>query len=420
MPDEHEPRNVRLLDTHEQPEKAFFQQPDYVNVDFRLRIGATMLQGYKLFDADAHAMMSPRMWETLPNEYMARRPRPTLVHDASDLGRWDNGWLVEGQIIPHALGPGSQPGNEPARVLEAFGAKSDSENFPLSGLDLSDPGARLRGMDFMGVDHQMLYPTTLYARMTGDPGFEAALMRSYNRYIGKQCAVAAQRLKWAGLLPLRQARQGCEAIEEMSRLGASAAVVYGTAGDRLLCDQSFTVVWDELQRSGLPLCVHMGMSYPPFHQVCNGLLDAHGIGMSLPAMMAFVAIVGHGMLDRYASLKVGFLEFGAEWILYMVPRLDHYLPIDRSQMPIKGELCQRAIVDYVKSGRIFIAGEADDRMLPQEIELLGEDQLLYSSDLPHGEGRHNAAKEILARGDISATQKRKILYDNAVRFFGEP
>jgi hypothetical protein len=35
--------------------------------------------------------------------------------------------LVEGQIIPHALGPGSQPGNEPARVLEEFGAKSDNE-----------------------------------------------------------------------------------------------------------------------------------------------------------------------------------------------------------------------------------------------------------------------------------------------------
>jgi predicted TIM-barrel fold metal-dependent hydrolase len=379
-----------------------------------------MLQGYKLFDADAHAMMSPRMWETLPDEYMARRPRPARVHDASDMGRWNNGWLVEGQIIPHALGPGSQPGNEPARVLESFGAKSDSENFPLSGLDLSDPEARLRGMDFMGVDHQMLYPTTLYARMTVDPGFEAALMRSYNRYIGKQCRVAAKRLKWAGLLPLREARQGCEAIEEMGQLGASAAVVYGTAGDRLLCDKSFTAVWDELHRSGLPLCVHMGMSYPPFLQVCNGLLDAHGIGMSLPAMMAFVAIAGHGMLDRYPNLKVGFLEFGAEWILYMVPRLDHYLPIDRSQMPIKEELSQRTTEDYVKSGRIFIAGEAGDRMLPQEIELLGEDQILYSSDLPHGEGRHNAAQEILARGDITETQKRKILYDNAVKFFGAP
>jgi predicted TIM-barrel fold metal-dependent hydrolase len=379
-----------------------------------------MLQGYKLFDADAHTMMSPRMWETLPSEYRARRPRPTRVQDASDLGRWTNGWLVEGQIIPHALGPGSQPGNEPARVLEEFGASSNSEAFPLSSFDLSDPAARLRTMDFMSVDHQMLYPTTLYARMTRDPGFEAALMRSYNRYVGRQCRSFPKRLKWAGLLPLRDVRQGLEAIEEMAKLGATAAVVYGTAGERLLCDPSFAPVWDELHRSGLPLCVHMGMSYPPFLEVCNGLLAAHGIGMTLPAMMAFVAIVGCGMLDRYPNLRVGFLEFGAEWILYMVPRLDHYLPIDRSQMPIKNDLSQKTIEEQAKSGRIFIAGEADDRMLRAEIDLLGEDQILYSSDLPHGEGRHDAAKEILARQDISDFQKRKILYGNAVKFFGEP
>jgi predicted TIM-barrel fold metal-dependent hydrolase len=164
----------------------------------------------------------------------------------------------------------------------------------------------------------------------------------------------------------------------------------------------------------------MGMSYPPFEQLCSGLLDAHGIGMSLPALMAFVAIVGHGMLDRYPELKVAFLEFGAEWIFYMVGRLDHYLPIDRSQMPIKNEIPQKTIEEYVKSGRIFLAGEADDSMLTHEIELLGEDQILYSSDLPHGEGRHNAALTILGRTDLSDTQKRKILYDNAAGFFGEP
>ena len=173
-----------------------------------------MLEGYRLFDADAHAMMSPRMWETLPKEYVARRPRPTRVADAADMGRWTNGWLGEGQIIPHALGPWSQPGNEPARVLEEFGASSCSPDFPLSSFDLSDPEARLRGLDYMGIDHQMLYPTTLYARMTNDPGFEAALFRSYNRYMGGQCKSASKRLKWAGLMPLRDQKQGCEAIEE--------------------------------------------------------------------------------------------------------------------------------------------------------------------------------------------------------------
>jgi predicted TIM-barrel fold metal-dependent hydrolase len=59
-------------------------------------------------------------------------------------------------------------------------------------------------------------------------------------------------------------------------------------------------------------------------------------------------------------------------------------------------------------------------MLAQEIALVGEEHILFSSDFPHGEGRDNAAAEILERTDLSDTQKRKILYDNTVKFCGEP
>jgi predicted TIM-barrel fold metal-dependent hydrolase len=45
---------------------------------------------------------------------------------------------------------------------------------------------------------------------------------------------------------------------------------------------------------------------------------------------------------------------------------------------------------------------------------------MYASDIPHVEGRHDAASVILKRTDLSGTQKQKILYDNAVRFYGNP
>ena len=157
----------------------------------------------------------------------------------------------------------------------------------------------------------------------------------------------------------------------MQRLGARAAVVFGTAGERMLSDPSFLPIWDEFARAKLPLCVHMGMSYPPLAQLGQSIYDGHVIGMSLPAQLAFMAIVGHRMLDRYPDLKVAFLEFGAEWIFYMVSRMDHYLPLDRGahpfglSMPNAAQLPRDNIRDYVKSGRIFIAAEADDRMLHQ-------------------------------------------------------
>jgi predicted TIM-barrel fold metal-dependent hydrolase len=141
--------------------------------------------------------------------------------------------------------------------------------------------------------------------------------------------------------------------------------------------------------------------------------------MCLPAFLAFVGVVGHGMLDRYRNLKVAFLEFGGEWLFYMVGRMEHYLSLWKGQMPGGDRLPEKRIHDYVKSGRIFVAPEADDAMMLEEIGLVGEDQILYSSDFPHGEGREQAANEILDRDDLSESQKRKILSDNTVRFYGD-
>ena len=385
-----------------------------------------MLQGFRVFDADGHGSINPRMWEDLPEQYRARRPRPVVIHDDAGLKNFNAGWLIEGSLEPHALGPGAQQANTPRNVLAEFGANSEREHCSIGSMTLNDPQARLRDMDRMGFDAQMLFPSTLYAHMTDDPGFEAALFRAYNRYMAKQCEQASSRLKWSGLLPLRDQRQAFEAIEEMHRLGARAAVVFGSAGERMLSDPAFLPIWDEFAHARLPLCVHMGMSYPPLAQLGRSIYDGHILGMSLPAQLAFMAIVGHRMLDRYPDLKVAFLEFGAEWIFYMVSRMDHYLPLDRGahpmglSMPNAADLPRQRIRDYVKSGRVFIAAEADDRMLSQLFDLIGEDQVLFSSDFPHGEGRENAALEILERKDLSETQKQKLLYHNTVRLFGEP
>jgi predicted TIM-barrel fold metal-dependent hydrolase len=385
-----------------------------------------MLQGYRVFDADAHGSINPLMWEDLPEPYRARRPRPVTIHDPTGLGNFTAGWLIEGSLEPHALGPGAQQANTPRNVLTEFGADVKREQCSVGSMTLADPAARLRDMDRMGFDAQMLFPSTLYAHMTADPGFEAALFRAYNRFVARQCSAAPARLKWSGLLPLRDQREAFAAIDEMHRLGARAAVVFGTAGERLLSDPSLLPVWDEFARAKLPLCVHMGMSYPPLAQLGRSIYDGHIIGMSLPAQLAFMAIVGHGMLDRYPELTVAFLEFGAEWIFYMVSRMDHYLPLDRGahpfglSMPNAAELPRASIREYVKSGRVFMAAEADDQMIHQLFELIGEDHVLFSSDFPHGEGRDNAALEILEREDLSDGQKRNLLYDNTARLFGEP
>jgi predicted TIM-barrel fold metal-dependent hydrolase len=312
---------------------------------------------------------------------------------------------------PHALGPGLQPATPPRWVVE--GPDRDS-------LTLVDPKARIRDLDRLGIDVQFLFPSTLYARWTADPRLEAALFRAFNRFIARQTRPFSQRLKWAGLVPLREPRESIAALQEMINLGASAAVVFGTAHDRMLCDASFTDFWDEFARCKLPLCVHMAASFPPFDSCVETFLGAHALSMALPAQMAFVALLATGMLDRYPDLRIAFMEFGAEWIFYMVGRLDHYLARDREIQPqvLNARMPAKFMKEYLRSGRVFICGEMADPLMQEEIALLGEDQLLYSSDYPHGEGRENAAQELLERSDVSQAQKQKILFDNPIRLFG--
>ena len=126
----------------------------------------------------------------------------------------------------------------------------------------------------------------------------------------------------------------------------------------------------------------MAMSYSPFENLCHSIQDSNMIGKALPGQLAFVAIVGHGMLDRYPDLKVAFLEFGGEWILYSAGRMMHYTEPNRSRMLDPSMLPEKPIEEYLKVGRIYLGGESSDRVLVQELDLIGEENFLYSSDFP--------------------------------------
>ena len=61
-----------------------------------------MIQGYRVYDADAHVKFSPAMWETLPQEYVAKRPRPLRVSDEAGI-KWTDGRLIDGRMEPHQI-----------------------------------------------------------------------------------------------------------------------------------------------------------------------------------------------------------------------------------------------------------------------------------------------------------------------------
>jgi predicted TIM-barrel fold metal-dependent hydrolase len=54
-------------------------------------------------------------------------------------------------------------------------------------------------------------------------------------------------------------------------------------------------------------------------------------------------------------------------------------------------------------------------------DLMGDHMLMFGSDYPHSESRFpSSVDEVVAWQSLSAERKRKLLWDNPVRFFGEP
>src|SRR5215471_18165095 len=112
-----------------------------------------MLDGYQIFDADAHTMMSPKMWADLPEDFAARRPRAVRISDEGGLGYWNTGWYVDGRLEPHPFGPGAQSAATPAMVRDELnpapgkpraGIGSTELHIPSARIDLSGAEARIK------------------------------------------------------------------------------------------------------------------------------------------------------------------------------------------------------------------------------------------------------------------------------------
>jgi hypothetical protein len=75
-------------------------------------------------------------------------------------------------------------------------------------------------------------------------------------------------------------------------------------------------------------------------------------------------------------------------------------------------------MEYVRKGNLFFSTEADDVLLPQVIELVGEDNMVFGSDMPHGDREPFVVRKVQGRKDISEAVKLKILETNPARLYG--
>src|SRR5207245_1998481 len=85
--------------------------------------------------------------------------------------------------------------------------------FPAGSVNLSDPSARIRYMDELGVDVQILFPTFWLSEEVTNVVREAAMARSYNRWLAEATAESGGRLGWAVYTPVRAVDRALQELE---------------------------------------------------------------------------------------------------------------------------------------------------------------------------------------------------------------
>ncbi|HZS69758.1 MAG TPA: amidohydrolase family protein [Burkholderiales bacterium] len=277
--------------------------------------------------------------------------------------------------------------------------------------------AWLKALDRGGMEMAVLYPTLgLFMSFLKDRHWAVALCRAYNSFMHEEFTRKTPRLKAVALLPLQDpeaaARELGRAVRELGCVGAMLAA----DGAHVLGDARFTPIFEEAERLDTMLGVHASGS----HLGGGGLelfpafIQTHTCSHAFGQMRQLTSIVLEGIPERFAQLRIAFLEAGCGWAPYWIERMDEEYAKRASEAPA----LKKKPSDYVRSGNIFFSCEADECLLPQALQLIGEEQIVYASDYPHWDGSYpRSLDELRRREDLTDAQKRKLLADNARRLY---
>ena len=137
-----------------------------------------------VIDSDAHIEESVAMFEFMEEPYYGRRPLAVRFDRDTALGEHNAVWLIDGKTYPNILGKGGA-----TFVTPTLMDRAKLKPYSIPAQELTDVDARLRDMDAVGIDQQVVYPTLFLTTTTADVELEAALFQAYNSFLGEAGAL---------------------------------------------------------------------------------------------------------------------------------------------------------------------------------------------------------------------------------------
>ena len=190
-------------------------------------------------------------------------------------------------------------------------------------------------------------------------------------------------------------------------------------------DPYFDPLWATAQEMDVPICFHptAGANQPNigsrFLKVEPRFLWGALI-QPIEDLLALASFCGGGVLEKFPRLRVAFLEGNCAWLPWLLYRLDerceHARDSNYAGVGSSSRLTMLPSEYFKRQG--FVSVDPDEYLAADVIKHVGDDNLVFSTDWPHGDARYPEATDtLLSMPGISDESKRKIFWDNTARLY---
>jgi len=280
----------------------------------------------------------------------------------------------------------------------------------------------LADMDQDGIDVGVLYPTAgLGIGLIAEDEYASALAAAYNTWLHEFCQANPARLKGVALLAPQDLDASVREINRVvTELGHVAVMLPTHIPLRPDWGHRY---WDPLYAEAERLNIGVGFHHKSVHAELTGqrfhnFITVHTVGHPVEQMMSLTSVIAGGVVERFPRLRLAFLEGGVGWVPFWMDRMDEEV---EKRGAVEAPYLTMRPSEYIKSGRIYFGVECEEHTIPDGVRWGLEDTLLYSSDYPHWDGDWpHTVSAVRERTDISDEVKRKMLHDNALRFYNLP
>ena len=359
-----------------------------------------MLNGYKIIDADSHVIEPPAMW----GQYL--EPKFREFAPSADM-------KIKGEPISQKISP----------QVQAEGNKQMMQAHPHAYLNRYNPESHVQAMAQMGVDRAFIYPTYglwLFAIDSLPAEVMGAFVRAYNRWLSEEyCSYDPARLKGVAAVNQHDPEDMVKELHRIANLGWKAVFLRpNPVKGRILSDPAYEPFWAACEDLDMAVGIHEGhWSRLPttgadrFHT----RFALHACSHPMEQMMALLALIEGGVLERHPKLRIGFLESGCGWLPYWLWRLDEEYQVTPWEVKDRVRLMPS---EYFRR-QCFIAVDPSEPYLSQLIDYIGSDNIIFGSDYPHMDHKPDIVSQIVQlEKDLAKETVEKILAYNPTRFYG--